>query len=100
MRASGTILWRNVGPLEMESLHRGTFHDGIFRTREIAQRRGHVLVRSGDDSGEEPGDAASELGADGKRDLLVAAGRRVIVDAGETIHLQIDPAGGNEHAIV
>ena len=37
-----------------------------------------------------------EYRANGTRDLFVAGRRRVVIDAGEAVHLQIDPAGRND----
>ena len=100
MCAARAVVGRNVRALKMECFYCGAFGEGLLGVREIAQSRAHVVWRAGDHGGEKARHAAGEHRTNGARDLLVSGCCRVVVDTGETVHLQIDKAGGDERRIL
>ena len=100
MGAARTVVRRDVRAFQMERLHHSSVRDGFLCAGEIAQRRRHVLGRSGDHGGKHSCNAAGEHVADGLCDLLMAALGRVVIDAGEAVHLQIDPPGRDKCFVV
>jgi hypothetical protein len=105
MCAAWAVLRRNVRAFEMEGFHcltndGGAFGDGFLSIREVLERRGYVVWRARDHSGEKTRDPAGEHRTDGIRDLFVSGGCRVIVHASKAVDLQIDKAGRDECRVV
>ncbi len=78
----------------MKGLHRCAFRDLFLRRGEIAKRGGDVVRRAGDHGGEKTRHAGPKHFAYRMSDRFRRGMRRIVVDAGEAIDLQIDPARG------
>lgn len=95
MSAARTVVGRNPRALDVEARKGKAFGRIAFDFGEIAQRAGDVFVRAGDNGRQQPGYAAAPLHVDRADDLVERRRGRIVVDARETVHLQIDHAGSD-----
>ena len=80
-------------PFHVEAVHSLPFGQGFPGAGQIAEASHHIRGRTGDHRGIEARHASSKLGMERARDFFMRGLRVIVIHCGETIDLQIDPAG-------
>ena len=92
MRAALPVVGRNVRTFDVKAIHRLARGKTVLGARQVPESGAHIVRTAGNHRGIETRHSRREQHLDRARDLLVRSCGRVVVHAGEAVHLHVDPS--------